>query len=156
MFFVISQGEQCATVVQYNISGDVFTGTSYSMDGTTETYTFVKDVGDRDAAGVGTWVASSWKINGETPLIPVPQTTLVLDIDGSGSWTIVTLYGTSIDNFTWTTNKGYVFIYREDDSDIAWVQTYEITGNTMVLTSNTEYVEGYGWITVAYTLTKSL
>ncbi|MCK4640285.1 MAG: hypothetical protein KAU06_03005 [Candidatus Marinimicrobia bacterium] len=152
---VISEGDQYAMVVRYSVSDDELTGTSYGMDGTTETYTFVKDVGDRDAAGVGTWVASFWKINGEIPLIAVPQSTLVLDADGSGSWTTVTLYGTSIDNFTWTTNKGYVFIYRENDPDIAWVQTYEITGNTMVLTSNTEYVEGYGWVTVEYTLTKS-
>jgi len=152
---VISEGDQYAMVVQYSVSNDELTGTSYGMDGTTETYTFVKDVGERAAAGIGTWVASSWKINGETPLIPVPQTTLVLDDDGSGSWTTVTLYGTFTDNFTWTTNKGYVFIYREDDPDIAWVQTYEITENIMVLTSNTEYVEGYGWVIVEYTLTKS-
>jgi hypothetical protein len=151
---VISEGNQYAMVVRYSVSDDELTGTSYGKDGTIETYTFVKDVGDNDAAGEGTWVASSWKINGEIPLIAVPQSTLVLDADGSGSWTTVTLYGTSIDNFTWTTNKGYAFIYRENDPDIAWVQTYEI-GVTMVLTSNTEYVEGYGWVTVEYTLTKS-
>ena len=152
---VISEGDQCAMVVQYSISDGELTGTSYGKDGTSETHTFVKDVDEHDPDGVGAWTADSWKISGEIPLIPVPQTTLVLGADGSGSWTTVTLYGTSIDNFTWTTNKGYVFIYREDDPDIAWVQTYEITGNTMVLTSNTEYVEGYGWVTVEYTLTKS-
>jgi hypothetical protein len=38
---VISQGEQCATVVQYNISGDVFTGTSYSMDGEQRKHTLL-------------------------------------------------------------------------------------------------------------------
>lgn len=150
---VISEGDQYAMVVQYNVSNDELTGTSYGMDGTTETYTFVKDVGEHDPAGVGNWTAISWKINGvETPMIF--QATLVLNDDWSGSWTTVTLYGTFADNFTWTTNKGYVFIYREDDPDIAWVQTYEITGNTMVLTSNTEYVEGYGWVMVEYTLTK--
>ncbi|MBC8492128.1 MAG: hypothetical protein H8D42_06165 [Candidatus Marinimicrobia bacterium] len=151
---VISEGDQYAMVIKYSVSEDVLTGTSYGMEGTTETYTFVKDVGEHDPAGIGTWIASSWKINGvETPMIF--QATLVLNTDWSGSWTTVTLYGTFTDNFTWTTNNGYVFIYLVDDTEIAWVQSYEITENTMVLTSNTEYVEGYGWVTVEYTLTKS-
>ncbi len=151
---VISDGDQYAMVVQYNVGDDELTGTSYGMDDTTETYTFVKDVGEHDPAGEGTWELDYWKINGETTLIPVPPTTLVLDEDGSGSWTTVMLDGTY--NFTWTTNNGYVFIYREGDPDIAWVQTYEI-GVTMVLTTHTVYVdvEGYGWVTVEYTLTKS-
>jgi len=151
---VISEGDQYAMVVQYSVSDDELTGTSYGVDGTMETYTFVKDVGEHDPAGVGTWSVISWKLNGvETPMIF--QANLVLNADWSGIWTTVTLYGTFTDNFTWTTNNGYVFIYRENDPDIAWVQTYEITGNTMVLTSNTEYIEGYGWVTVEYTLTKS-
>jgi len=152
---VFGEGEQIPMVIQYSINEGVLTGMIYNEDGLCEEFTFVKDAGEIDPDGVGTWLLSSVTIDGFLNPIFGLQITLDLNSNGAGTWAITTLAGSESYTFNWKTNSGYVFIYRDEAPLIAWVQEYHISGNTMTLKTDTEYYEGYGWVTVEYTFTRS-
>lgn len=148
--------EELPFVMGYTLNDDQFNGNSYTDDGKREDFILVKDTGSIDQNGVGTWQLASMKINGMTNPIPGLDITLSLVSDGSGVWNISYFFGSpESSNFSWKTNSGYVFIYRNELPDIAWVQQYEISGDKMVLETDTEYYEGYGWVKVEYTFTRS-
>lgn len=151
---VFDDTEELPSVIGYTLAGDELNGYSYTDDGKREDFILVKETGNIDQNGVGTWQLASMKINDMTDPIPGIEITLSLASDGSGVWNIVSFSQSY--NFTWTTNSGYVFIYRAELPLIAWVQKYEVTGDTMVLKTDTEYYEGYGgWVDVEYTFTRS-
>ncbi|MDO9548577.1 MAG: hypothetical protein Q7J65_06420 [Candidatus Marinimicrobia bacterium] len=153
---VFDEGDQIPMVIQYSINDAVFIGTAYNDEGLTEEFTFVKDTGEIDPVGVGTWLLSSVTIDGVQNPIPGLQIILDLSDDMSGTWTVTTTFtGTQSYTFNWKTNSGYVFVYRSEMPQIAWVKKYQISGNTMTLKTETEYYEGYGWVTAEYTFTRS-
>ena len=152
---VFDEGDHMPLVIQYTITNGVFAGMYYDEDGEFEEFTFVLDAGDMDPDGMGSWTLSSVTVDGFLNPIIGLQINLDLNDDGSGLWTMITLAGTESFSFNWKTNGGYVFIYRDDMPLIAWVQEYTISGNTMMLKTDTEYFEGYGWVTVEYAFTRS-
>jgi len=152
---VFDEGEHLPMVIQYAINNDVFTGLAYDDEGLTEDFTLVKDAGDIDPDGVGVWTLSTMTINEYKDPIAGLAITLNLNDDGTGTWTITTLMGSESYSFNWKTNGGYVFIYKDTMPEVAWVQEYQISGNTLILKTDTEYYEGYGWVTAEYTFTRS-
>lgn len=151
---VFDDTEELPFVIGYTLTGDELNGYNYTDDGQREDFILVKETGNIDQNGVGNWELASMKINGMTNPISGIEIALSLASDGSGVWNIVTFSQSY--NFNWTTNNGYVFIYRAELPLIAWVQKYEITGDSMVLETDTEYYEGYGgWVNVEYTFTRS-
>ena len=153
---VFDDTEELPFVMGYTLNDDQFNGYSYTDDGKREDFILVKETESIDQNGVGNWQLASMKINGMTNPIPGIQITLNLANDETGVWTISYLGGGSESfTFSWKTNSGYVFIYRTEMPLIAWVQKYEITGDTLVLETDTEYYESYGWVNVEYTFTRS-
>jgi len=152
---VFDEGDPIPMVIQYSISEGVFTGMIYNEDGQSEEFTFVKDTDEIDQNGVGTWTLSSAIIDATPVATTLLQITLDLNEDKTGTWTMTSSFSeSSTSNFHWKTNGGYVFIYRDEMPLIAWVQEYQISGNTMTLTTKTEYYEVYGWVTAIYTFTR--
>jgi len=151
----IPEGQQTATVAKNSLKNYRLTSLSYDETGVKDSVIYVKDLGNNDAVSLGSWLLRSWKIDGTSYPMGAQERTLILNDDGRGLWKTVNFQGTSTEDFDWTTNRGYLFIYRDSNPDIAWVQTYLVADSTMVLKTETEYIQGYGWASVEYNLKKT-
>ncbi|MCD6204745.1 MAG: lipocalin family protein [Candidatus Marinimicrobia bacterium] len=153
---VFEENESVPMVIKYSVADDVLTGNDYTDDGREESFTLVKDIDNIEENAVGTWNLTSATIDGSPVSTAFLQVTLHLNNDGTGAWIMSSTFsGSDSTSFSWKTNGGYVFIYDNATPLIAWVQEYSLSGNTLILRTDTDYYEEYGWVSSEYTFARA-
>lgn len=140
--------DELSEVVRFKIDGAVLEAALYNDAGQTEEYRFLADVGTIDTDIARTWRLTDLKANNQS--YPIQDTTImVLNTDSTGSWT----EGDDTDLFNWTTNQDYVFTYMAETPEVAYVQSYQLSENTLIVSAEENWPI-LGWVTVTYTFTR--